>query len=568
MQLPELAANDWLIILLYLLASIGIGVSMRSSLKSNKDYFQAGRALPTWSCALAFIGAGLGAQEVIGMGAVGASFGFRTALSFSLGSIVALLCAGLFILPRYYRSGAITLPGYLGLRFDTRTRVLSAAMFIAMAITSAGIALFMMARILQGLRIFDRLFAAYGWPRGGIFAVCILLATVPVLIYTAIAGLRGAIVSQALQFLLLVAGFLPAVWAGMNNIGGWSGLNASLASLAPQTFANTGPGGITAIAILFGFIFGAARWTTDFRVLQMAMAAKSAASAKRISVIAAAVGLGIPFLLVLPGAIAVSVPSPQSKTVVRSENGTIYHEITIVPKAISEGRGLVPALIDPATNNPRLDAAGNKRFDYGMATPYAVTHFAITGMLGLVIATLLASLMSNVASSVVAVSAVISCDLYQPMLRNAANDDANLLRTGRWASAASVLLAVGVAFAVAEFSDKGLSPISAWLAALALVFSVLQAAQMATFVLGVCTRRANARGAFAGLIAGLVVALLHYGLTLSGSVQTGAQGGWLAVLHRYPGILVQLFFTVIFSFVANVTTTWVVSLSSSPHRNA
>jgi SSS family solute:Na+ symporter len=567
-ELPELAANDWLILMMFVLTSIGIGVSMRSGIKSGKDYFQAGRSFSTWACALAFIGAGLGAPEVIGMGAAGASFGFHAALYFLLGGIPALLFVGLYMLPRYYRSGTVTLPGYLGVRFDTKTRVLSAAMFVAMAIKSAGIALFMVARVLQGLHIFDRLFVAYGWSRGGIFPVCILLAAVPVLIYTTVAGLRGTIVSQVLQFFLLVVGFLPAVWAGLKNVGGWNGLNASLASVAPQSTTTAG-GSVAALAVLLGFVLGAARWTTDFRVLQMAMAAKTAESARKIPVIAAAVLLAIPFLLVLPGAIAIAVPTPESKTVVHNVNGTIYHEITIVPKAMSEGRGLVPAIIDPATNNARLDAAGNKLLDYGMATPNVVTRFASTGLLGLVIAALLASLMSGVGSTVAAVSAVFTCDLYQPLLRNDASD-ANLLRTARWTSAASVILAVVAAFAVAALFGKGSAAMtSTWLSALALVFSILQAPEMATFVLGVFTRRINGAGAFAGLIAGFVVALLHYSLTVAADAQAGLlQGGWLGVLYRYPGIPSQLFFAVVFSFVANAATAWVVSQASRSRLDA
>jgi len=177
--------------------------------------------------------------------------------------------------------------------------------------------------------------------------------------------------------------------------------------------------------------------------------------------------------------------------------------------------------------------------------------------------------MSGVASGVTAVSAVFACDLYRPMLRDKASDT-NLLRVGRWASAASLSFSVIAAFALAVVIDKGsVRPISAWLAALALVFSILQAPQLATFVLGIFARRINGNGAFAGLIAGFVVAILHYGLTLPGGAQAGLlQGGWLAVLYRYPGILAQLFFTMVFSFAANVTIASMVSLVSSPNNSS
>ena len=501
------------------------------------------------------------------MGAAGAAFGFRAALYFLLGNIPALLLVSLLMMPVYYGSGAITLPGYLGLRFDSKTRVFSGAMFVAMALASAAIALFMVARIFEALRIFDQLFFAYGWPRQGIFLVCILLAAVPVLIYVTIAGLRGTIVSHVVNFLLLVAGFLPVIWIGLKNVGGWSGLHASLAPPVPQSVSQIGPAGIAAVAIVLGFVLGAARWTTDVRVLQMAMAAKCADSARRIGVVAAGARLAIPFLLVLPGAIAVSMPTPQSKTTVRNENGAIYHEITIVPRAISEGRGLVPALIDPATNNARLDREGHARLDAAMATPNLIAHFAPTGLLGLVIAALLASLMSGVASGFVALSTVFACDLYQPLFDPGASD-VNL-PAGRWAAAVGVVLSTGGAFAIAAISGKGSETfVSAWLVTLLMVFSVLQAPQAATFVLGIFVRRISGNGAFAGLIAGAVVALLHYGLTLPAEGHAGLRGGWLAVLHRYPGVLAQSGFTVAFSFVANLVVAFTVSLGPGGRSEA
>jgi SSS family solute:Na+ symporter len=564
--LPQLASTDWLVLLLYVLGTVGIGIAMRSSIKSSPDYFQAGRSVPTWVCAVAFIGASLGAPEVIGMGAAGASFGFRAALYFLLGGVPALLFVALIMMPIYYGSGATTLPGYLGLRFDAKTRVLSAALFVAMALASAGIALFMVARIFEALRIFDTLFFAYGWPREGIFLVCILLAVVPVLIYVVIAGLRGTIISQVVQFFLLVAGFLPVVWIGLKNIGGGNGLHASLTALAPEMTEGAGRAAVAGIALVLGFVLGAARWTTDFRVLQMAMAAKCADSARRIGVVAAAAWVAIPFLLALPGAIAISLQTPQSKTIVRNENGAIYHEITIVPRAISEGRGVVPALIDPATNTARVDEGGHAVLDYGMATPNLITHFATTGLLGLAIAALLASLMSGVGAGITAVSTVFACDLYQPLLRRPPSD-AKLLRAARWATAGGVLLSVGVAFAIAAYYGKSSEiVVTSWLLVSLLVFLLLQTPQLATVVLGMFTRRISGDGAFAGLVSGIVVALLHYGVTLPVGAHAGLQGGWLSVLHRYPGSCVQASFTVGLSLVVNLGVSWTVSLFGDRRR--
>src|SRR5664280_643478 len=94
--LPNLTSTDWLIILLSLFCAIAIGLFYRASIKTSSDFFQAGRTLPTWICAVAFIAASLGSQEIIAMGAAGARYGFQAALFFSLGTIPAILFAALY----------------------------------------------------------------------------------------------------------------------------------------------------------------------------------------------------------------------------------------------------------------------------------------------------------------------------------------------------------------------------------------------------------------------------------------------------------------------------------------
>jgi solute:Na+ symporter, SSS family len=555
--LPYLSSTDWLILLLYSLGSIGIGVAMRSTVKTSTDYFQAARTMRTGVCTIGLIMAGLGAPEVLGLGAAGAAFGFRPALYFVFGSIPALLIAARFFVPLYYNSGAATLPGYLGLRFDSKTRTLAASLFVLSSLASAAIAVFIVARVLQTLRVFDSLFFAYGWPREGIFLVCILLATVPVFIYVVIAGLRGTIISLAVQFVLLVAGFLPVVWIALRNSDGLTAIASLQTSLTP--LSNSSPAILALTALAFGFVLGSSRWMTDFRVLQVALAAKTAGAARRSTALASTAWVAVPFVFVLAGSIAMSLPTPQSKTTVRNENGAIYHEITIVPREISEGRGMVPALIDPA-GNPRRDNSGNVRLDYGMATPNLITHFVSTGLLGLAIAGLLAGLMSCVASAAIAASAVFTHDLFQPLNRTSA-DDSLLVRVGRSASAAAIIIPAAAAFVIAQVGGPTRTTvISTWLATSLTLFAILQAPQLATFVLGAFNRRTGGTAAFAGIIAGVITALLHFGLTVPADTVPGFQGGFIAVLHRYPDLATQTFFTVIFSFVANLAIALIASV--------
>ena len=224
----KLTSVDWLIMLLYFVFVLGIGFALKRYMKTSKDFFQAGRALPAWICGLAFISANLGAQEVIGMGASGAKYGLETAHFYGIGAIPAMIFVGIFMMPFYYGSKARSVPEFLRLRFDEKTRALNACSFAVMTVFSSGISMYAMARLIQALHVFDGLFRALGWAPGGIFTFSIVLSAIIVLLYIFLGGLTSAIYNEVLQFFLIIAGFLPLVLLGLKNIGGWAGLKASV----------------------------------------------------------------------------------------------------------------------------------------------------------------------------------------------------------------------------------------------------------------------------------------------------------------------------------------------------
>ena len=137
----NLTTIDWLIMLLYFAFVLGIGFALKRFMKTSKDYLQAGRALPAWICGLAFISANLGAQEVIGMGASGAKYGIVTSHFYWIGAIPAMIFVGVFMMPFYYGSKARSVPEFLRLRFDEKTRAWNACSFAAMTVFSSGISM-------------------------------------------------------------------------------------------------------------------------------------------------------------------------------------------------------------------------------------------------------------------------------------------------------------------------------------------------------------------------------------------------------------------------------------------
>src|SRR5881398_3744591 len=142
---------DWLLMVVYFAFVLGVGVALKRRTTTSKDFFQAGRALPAWICGLAFISANLGAQEVIGMGASGAKYGLETAHFYGIGAIPAMVFVGIFMMPFYYGSKARSVPEFLRLRFDEKTRSLNAITFAVMTILSSGISLFAMGKLFNVL---------------------------------------------------------------------------------------------------------------------------------------------------------------------------------------------------------------------------------------------------------------------------------------------------------------------------------------------------------------------------------------------------------------------------------
>src|SRR5215472_3352963 len=151
----KLTAVDWIIMLLYFVFVLGIGFALRRYMRTSADFFLAGRSIPAWVTGLAFISANLGAQEVIGMGASGAKYGIATSHFYWVGAIPAMVFVGLLMMPFYYGSRAHSVPEYLRLRFDEKTRALNALSFATMTVFSSGISMYAMARLLQSLHALD-----------------------------------------------------------------------------------------------------------------------------------------------------------------------------------------------------------------------------------------------------------------------------------------------------------------------------------------------------------------------------------------------------------------------------
>lgn len=528
---------DYLIIAIYFAFVLGIGFLLRRTNKTSTDFFLSGRSIPAWICGLAFISANLGAQEIMGMGASGAQYGIMTAHFYWIGAIPAMVFVGIFMLPFYYGSKARSVPEFLKLRFDEKTRGFNAFSFAVMTTFSSGISMYALAILLEAL---------LGWS----FIATIVLSGLIVLIYIYLGGLTSAIYNEVLQFFLMVAAFIPLVFLGLEDIGGWSGLTQKLNAVAMSTSRNVhvvAPGAVSqlsasqlhtqafaagtwsqtwahvgsasanpmnvswiGLAMGLGFVLSFAYWCTDFLVIQRALAAESMAASRRTPIIAAIPKMFFPFLIIVPGMIAMAL----------AFNGKVYLPVQ--------------------HGSP----------NYNMAIPLMLQHYFPQGILGLGLTALMASFMSGMAGNVTAFNTVWTYDIYQAYI--APNkSDRHYLWMGRFTTLWGIGLAMAVAGVTTYFSNI--------MNMLQLVFAYVNAPLLATFLLGMFWKRSTGHGAFWGLVCGTLAAVTH-------QLLTGPKGGVIGPVHVYQSVMAQNFWTAIFAFSVCVIVTVVVSLATAQRK--
>jgi SSS family solute:Na+ symporter len=516
----ELGWIDYLIMIIYFLFVLGIGWFLRKFMKNANAFLEAGRSMPAWVAGLAFISTNLGALEVMGMTGSGMKYGMLTTHFYWIGAIPAMIFLAVFMMPFYYGSKARSVPEFLKLRYDEKTRGLNAILFAVMTVLASGISMYALAILMENV---------LGWN----FNLSLWVSALIVLGYTYLGGLSSAIYNEVLQFFIIVIGLLPLVFLALKDVGGWVGLKAQLAPVAvskgfaPDTFTTTwkhagdaaaNPLGVEWFGILFGlgFVLSFGYWCTNFLIVQRAFAAESKAAARKVPLIGAIPKMFIPFLIIVPGIVALAL----------FKN---------------------PA-IDFAANFPK-DASGNPIYDYTIIM--LLKQYLPAGVLGLGITALLASFMSGMAGNVSAFNTVWTYDIYQSYIRprtgNEEADGKHYLKVGRIATIFGILLSIASAYIASKFGNI--------MDFLQTIFSLINAPLFAVIFLGMFWKRTTGHAAFTGLLSGFTLALIHHGLTIPAGATTLVKGGWITVLHTYPVEMAQNFWTAIIAFSVSTIVT-------------
>jgi SSS family solute:Na+ symporter len=468
---------DYVILGIYFVVVLGIGFVARLSIKTDLDFFLSGRSLPAWITGLAFIAANLGALEILGQAANGAQYGVPAVHYYWLGAVPAMVFLGIVMMPFYYGAKVRSVPEYLRLRFNKATHAFNAGTFAVATVLISGVNLYALALIIHLM---------LGWS----IIVAILVAAAMVLIYITLGGLTSAIYNEVLQFFIIVAALLPLTLVALHSVGGVSGLEDKIKHFKPLGNAGlhawrglaihhvTNPLKSDWVGVVFGlgFVLGFGYWTTNFAEVQRALSASNMSAARRTPLIGAFPKLFLPFIIILPGLIAV---------------------VTV------KGLGI----------------GSNLAVQYNTAIPHLIGNYLPEGMLGLAVTGLVAAFMAGVAANVTAFNTVVTYDLIQAYFAKA-RDAAFYLRAGRLVTIAGILISILTALIA-----KGYSNIMNYIQTL---FSIFNAPLFATFIIAMFWKRATAWGGFFSLVAGTAAAyatnrlaaykvIFHFGSALSSS---------------------------------------------------
>src|SRR5580692_5488791 len=461
-QLTHLVPVDFVILALYFVLVIFIGFYVKGSTNTSEEFFLAGREMSAWIAGLSFVSANLGSLELLGWAGSAYQYGILAAHWYWIGAIPAMLFLGIVMMPFYYISKTHSVPGYLQLRFGEGARGLSAVSFALMTILMSGVNMYAMALVMK---------TVLGWNIS--FSIWVGAATVA--LYVMLGGLRSAIINEVLQFVLIWAGAAMIPILGLIEAGGWTKLKAQIAVNVGTTdyghmWSTLGsfkdnPMGVhwTGIVLGLGFVISFGYWTTDFLVVQRVLSANNLRAAKMAPVIGAAFKMAVPFIVIVPGLLALAV--------LKNPDGTLMH---LVPESM---------------------AAATGQHSYNEVLPLMLIRYCGPGLLGLGITALVAGFMSGMAGNVSAFSTVWTYDIYGAFINKKA-DDQHYVAMGRWSTVIGMLVSIGAAYLVQHAAG-----IMDYVQAL---FSFFIAPLFGTVILGMLWKRATHWGGFLGLLAGTV----------------------------------------------------------------
>lgn len=476
---------DWLVIGGFALALIGIVVWVtRQKQNDSGDYFLAGRDATWIAIGASIFASNIGSEHLIGLAGAGASSGMAMAHWEVQGWMILIL--GWVFVPFYSRSMVLTMPEFLERRYNPQSRtILSVISLISYVLTKVAVTVY------AGGLVFQQVFGIkelWGIDFFWIAAIGLVLITA---VYTVLGGMKSVLYTSVLQTPILLLGSLIIVVLGLRELGGWDEMMSIVRATPVNDYGDSMGNLIRSnsdanfpwLGVFIGSsIIGFWYWCTDQYIVQRVLSGKDETQARRGSIFGAYLKLTPVFIFLIPGMIAFAL---------HSKTGSFLPEL--------------------ANGNVNSDAA----------FPTLVAKLLPAGVKGLVVAGILAALMSSLASLFNSSAMLFTIDFYKRFKPNA--PEKQLLSVGRIATVVIVVLGIlwiPVMKSVGDVLYTYLQDVQ----------SVLAPGIAAAFLLGVLSKRITPAAGLWGLISGFVVGLTRLGAKVLYSTMPELGDSWFKSL--------------------------------------
>ena len=488
-----MALLDWIVIGVFCCALIGIVVWVVSQKNDNSaDYFLGGKDATWIAIGASIFASNIGSEHLIGLAGAGASSGMAMAHWEIQGWMILIL--GWVFVPFYTRSMVYTMPEFLERRYNTQSRtILSVISLISYVLTKVAVTVYAGGLVFQQVFGIEELWGIdFFW----IAAIGLVLITA---LYTIFGGMKSVLYTSVLQTPILLLGSLIILVLGMKALGSWDQM-LQLCDVKPNYEGATG----TMIHLMrsnsdpqypwLGALIGSAvigfwYWCTDQYIVQRVLSGKDEKEARRGTIFGAYLKLLPVFLFLIPGMIAFAL-----------------HQ-----KYVGDG-GFLPLLAD---GTPNADAA----------FPTLVAKILPAGVKGLVVCGILAALMSSLASLFNSSAMLFTIDFWKRLKPE--TSEKSLVRIGQTATVVIVILGIlwiPIMRSVGNVLYNYLQDVQ----------SVLAPGIAAAFLLGICWKRASAKGGMWGLLSGIIIGLTRLGAKVYYSNATDAADSWFkAVFYDF-----------------------------------
>jgi len=470
----NLSILDYAIFIAYGIVIIGVGLwvsrDKKGHQKNAEDYFLASKSLPWWAIGASLIAANISAEQFIGMSGSGFAIGLAIA-SYEWMAAITLIIVGKFFLPIFIEKQIYTIPEFVEKRFSTNLKTILAVFWIALFVfVNLTTVLFL------GAKAVDTVF---GIGDGSLMTRAILILALIAAAYSIYGGLAAVAWTDVIQVILLVIGGMITTVIALQHVtpegGVMNGLN-HIYSTAGDKFhmilhkGNPEFMNLPGIAVLIGgmWVANLYYWGFNQYIIQRTLAAKSLKEAQRGIAFAGFLKLLIPLFVVVPGIIAYVM--------------------------FTQGEGT--AVID-GVSEAFLKNDGSLNVD--KAYPWLISVFVPNGLKGLVIAALIAAIVSSLASMLNSTATIFTMDIYKPFINKNATDK-QIVTTGR--------LTAAIALVIAGFMAKPLGSIPQMFQYIQEYTGMVSPGILAVFLMGLFWKKATNKGAIAGILSSIVVALI------------------------------------------------------------